>query len=253
MKKRILLCLMFVSLFCLTGCGSNTTRIKKFIKENMPSTWVYHDGKVKVKSDNSVEIVTYNVADWSICALTTKDYISSLVNSISDTLDIIPSVTFVCYDYDNNISGKTTYSNLKTRNVDNIIANAKYYNSKNDEENSNPKDAYKSLCSEYNLVDVANNPDNNIGKNIKIEAKIDSKVTGDDSKEIYVGLKVTTKLNNKELKDKTIIILALKEQMPAGYKVGDTYTFYGEIIDPGSIESSVDQKADIGIYSYVIE
>ena len=233
MKKIILCLVMVISLVTITACNFSEKKqlendIKKFIKNNMIAEWAYSDSKISFKNDSSVQLLYYNVADWSSCALSTNNAILYLVRDNDEILQKIPSITFACKNTDGKDIAKTTYTNLKDLNELTLDNYSKYYDANGKEISESLKEAYKKSCKEYDYEELVKNYNSYIGKKIEFNGKV-VQITDNESED-FLYIAVNRVDHNQENTKEKMLVIIRRNRIEKKIKKGDTYTFYGELL-----------------------
>ena len=248
MKKTILGILVVMSLVMISGCGKVSEKtqqansIKKFLRENMISEWAYDTNKISIKDDNSVQLKYNHVPDWTSCVYYTNTAILQLANSKDETLKIIPSITFACYDYEGKESGKAEYTNLTEFNEINLMNNSKYYDKSGNLMTDNVEESYKNLCNEYSYSDMTKNISNYVGKKIEFSGKINQVFENESADYVYysVSLIEKGKVNNNN----KFLVFIRRNLHNGKINKDEKFKFYGEIISSSNGYTTYGVDAD---------
>ena len=234
MKKKILLFLMILLTFSLTGCNQkkefSKTEIEEFIKTNMPGNWIYSEDKLKINDDKTIELIFNDMNDWAYCSYFTNNSIIALTQTTESILKSIPSITAICRNENNEDIAKAVYKSLYDITIDNIENKAKYYDSNNNIIDEDIKNTIKNECVTYKYSDILNDSLNYYKKLTKIDAEIvefdEETILGID----YWILNVLMKNESTNTYIDEVLMILDKTIIKDKPTINDIYTFYGEIM-----------------------
>ena len=224
MKKKILLFLMILLTFSLTGCNQkkefSKTEIEEFIKTNMPGNWIYSEDKLKINDDKTIELIFNDMNDWAYCSYFTNNSIIALTQTKESILKSIPSITAICRNENNEDIAKAVYKSLYDITIDNNI-----------------KNTIKNECVTYKYSDILNDSLNYYKKLTKIDAKIvefdEETILGID----YWILNVLMKNESTNTYIDEVLMILNKTIIKDKPTINDIYTFYGEIMATNTYEN----------------
>ncbi len=246
MKKSLITSILVIlMLFTITGCGSSSEKgetsggdsnlkndITSFIKSNMVSDWTYTNEKLKVNDDNSVEIIFNNVEDWSGCGYSANIAAVKLASNKNEILNKIPTITFICRNSELVKVAKSEYTNLYNITLENVESNVKYYDANDNQINDTVENGYKNSCSSYTYKEIFRNPEDYLGKKIKITGEVIQVMEQKDSGKDYWLLRVNMTKDEWGYYDDTVMVWVEKSVVKGRIIEDDIFTFYGQILEP---------------------
>ena len=251
MKRKIIIFTFLLSVvILLTGCGNGesnnneesetqkiNSEITAFIKNNLDSSWTYSDEKYKIYDDHSVDIIYYNVEDWTICAYDTNKAMVNLNKNNDEILKQIPKVTFTCKKDDTVVVAKTEYENISQITKDNVESNVKYYDANNKLIKEKAKDGFKKACGSYKYKEIFRNPDKYLSKKAKITGEVIQVLEQSENGVDYWVLRVNMTKDKYGYYDDTILIMIEKSAINGRIIEDDIFTFYGLLSEPVTYET----------------